>query len=100
MTVITIFRDYRSVLRVSVFLCLLLNTSGCCLSDWDLDFLTDDLFPDVSPLLASTKSFLEDLLKINNYSMGELWLWQRISFLCGMELRQIFYCSIHFKNFF
>ncbi|KAF9408143.1 hypothetical protein HW555_012077 [Spodoptera exigua] len=71
MTVITIFRDYRCVLRVSVFLCLLLNTSGCCLTDWDLDFLTDDLFPDVSPLLASTRTFLEDLLKINNYSMED-----------------------------
>ncbi|KAH9645043.1 hypothetical protein HF086_005588 [Spodoptera exigua] len=44
---------------------------GCCLTDWDLNFLTDDLFPDVSPLLASTRTFLEDLLKINNYSMED-----------------------------
>ncbi|XP_026727227.1 peroxidase-like [Trichoplusia ni] len=55
---ITILRVHQCVLRVSVFLCLLLNVSGCCLCGWDLE----DLF-DVSPIISCTKSLLEDLFK-------------------------------------
>ncbi|XP_047025906.1 peroxidase-like [Helicoverpa zea] len=70
MTMIRVFR-VRTVLRVFVFLFLLLNVKGCCLSEWDLDFLTDDLFPVVSPILASTKSLLEDLFKTNSCYMDD-----------------------------
>ncbi|KAJ8718861.1 hypothetical protein PYW07_016417 [Mythimna separata] len=57
---VTVFNDCKSVLRLSVLLCVLLNVSGCC---FDLDFLTDDLFPEVAPILANTKTLLEDLFK-------------------------------------
>lgn len=69
-TMISVFRENRSVVRAFVFLCLLIKGRECFLPEWDLDFLIDDLFP-VSPILANTKSLLEDLFKTNKHSMGK-----------------------------
>lgn len=83
---ITILRVHRCVLRVSVFLCLLLNVSGCCLCGWDLE----DLF-DVSPIISCTKSLLEDLFK--PHTLGK-----ELGFFLHSVYAYIVLLQVHFKD--
>ncbi|CAH0399044.1 unnamed protein product [Chilo suppressalis] len=59
----------RSVLITAALVCLLLGTTNGCY-DCDWDFLTEELFPTLCPILSSTTTFLKDLFSLDTKAIG------------------------------